>query len=56
MVKKIFGGQYHFFDLLLHRIALSRVNFTYSNLFFGVAWWCGREVVWKLAWFEAALT
>ncbi len=42
---------FYFADLVLRR-----VHSTYSSVFcLGVAWWCGREVVWRLVCFGSAL-
>ncbi len=43
------------FDFLFHRLVLRRVHFIYRNFACGVAWWCGREVVWRLVCFGAAM-
>jgi hypothetical protein len=46
-----------FFFFCFHRLVLRRVNFILYIVFcLGVAWWCGRELVWKLACFGSALT
>jgi hypothetical protein len=44
------------FLFYISQIGIETSTFIYSNFCLGVAWWCGRDVVWRLVCFGSALT
>jgi hypothetical protein len=39
------------FLIYISQIGIETSSFIYSNFCLGVAWWCGRDVVWRLVLF-----
>jgi hypothetical protein len=46
------GGQCHSFLFIIFQIGNETSTFCIQKLCLRIVWWCGREVVWKLACLE----